>query len=112
MTAYLQPGDKIVLCAPGHAEGAVHDQEIIDFLTRIYAEIGVTVVFVAIGAPGIPLSVVSVLREPRAAVPTPMAGKLKPVETLPPLQARWPVPWQDALDPQPHPGYQDHPRVP
>lgn len=94
MTAHLQPGDKIVLCAPGSVMGADHDQAIIDILTQTYAEIGVTVVFVAIGAADIPLSVVSVLRQPavpRSAVPARYRGNppwQKP-ETTEPLRAQW-----------------------
>lgn len=95
MTAYLQPGDKIVLCAPGRFGGAGYDQSITDILTQTYAEIGVTVIFVAIGSPQIPLSVVSVIREPRAAVPMPMPGKLKLAEEdREPLRAYWNPPWQ------------------
>lgn len=65
MTVFLQPGDKIVLCAPASVSGTPSDQEITDILVNKYAEMGVTVVFVALGSPEVPLTVVSVMPQRR-----------------------------------------------
>lgn len=107
MTTFLQPGDKIVLCAPSSVGGIPTDQEITDILVKIYNEQGVIVTFVALGAPTIPLTVVSVMRtaEKLKLVDDPPLPWQEP-ETMEPLRAHW-----DELN-RDHPDYADHPRVP
>lgn len=102
MTAYLQPGDKIHITVPGDF-GYATQQKRLGQIVAAYKKLGIEVFQATSVIHSEQVTVVSVVRPPRVAAPMSMPGKLKPVETLPPLQARWPGP---------HPGYPDHPRVP
>lgn len=80
MTAYLQPGDRIVVALPGTVVGGERDQEIADIVKRIYREMDIEVTFVIMIAPGQQAFVVSVTRPdtlPRGskAVGAPMDGE-------------------------------------
>lgn len=113
MTAYLQPGDKIFLCAPAGPIGIEEDLKMVDELKAAYAAHGIEVSHVALGDLTLPVTVVAVIREPyKPSVPRRSDEKLKLVDRDPPwYDPQLPVP--EATEPlRPHPGYQDHPRVP
>lgn len=98
MTAYLQPGDTIVVAAPASVSGNPSDDEITAMITGIYAEQGIKVHFVALVNPASRFEIVSVLR-PAREVSSPTTGKLKLVEDIPPLRAHWAPPWQNPEEP-------------
>ena len=87
MTAYLQPGDKIVLHMPKDWGGSrIREKENADRATEQFVAQGITVVYVIFGFHSLPTSILAVIREPsRPRIPA--------IAHLPK------IPWQDPPEP-------------
>lgn len=113
MTAYLQPGDKIIVQAPCSVSGSPTDEQTATFITDEYAKLGIHVSAVFLVGPDGNTAVVSVVRAPQAPAPAlpkryRWSGPPEGHEHLPPWLEE-----SEATEPfQAHPGYQDHPKVP
>lgn len=111
MTAYLQPGDKIHITVPADWGSRNVSEAKVSEAIQAYEDLGVEVFLSTVVSHTEQARVVAVIRE--KVKPTPPAPPQIPLIHEPgdKFRAHWsPPPWQES--PEPHPGYQDHPRVP